>query len=158
MFKENEDAVSPVIGTILMVAITVIIAAVIAAFVFGLGTSESKGPTANIKVNPVPETIGIMDMKIQHKGGDRLVSGDWQLSIVPVGQPPAFKASSSDFAVGDQIITTNLTSGTGNYTVTNRMISSDGISGNFSSGSKYEVKIVVYPFGTQVLDTVVEIR
>ena len=33
-FRENEDAVSPVIGVILMVAITVILAAVIAAFVF----------------------------------------------------------------------------------------------------------------------------
>lgn len=31
-FRENEDAVSPVIGVILMVAITVILAAVIAAF------------------------------------------------------------------------------------------------------------------------------
>ncbi len=34
--KRNDDAVSPVIGVILMVAITVILAAVIAAFVFGL--------------------------------------------------------------------------------------------------------------------------
>ncbi|NQS74246.1 MAG: type IV pilin N-terminal domain-containing protein [Methanoculleus sp.] len=33
---KNEDAVSPVIGVILMVAITVILAAVIAAFVFGM--------------------------------------------------------------------------------------------------------------------------
>lgn len=37
--RENEDAVSPVIGVILMVAITVILAAVIAAFVFGMGGS-----------------------------------------------------------------------------------------------------------------------
>jgi len=34
--KGSEDAVSPVIGVILMVAITVILAAVIAAFVFGM--------------------------------------------------------------------------------------------------------------------------
>jgi len=33
---KNEEAVSPVIGVILMVAITVILAAVIAAFVFGM--------------------------------------------------------------------------------------------------------------------------
>jgi len=32
----NDEAVSPVIGVILMVAITVILAAVIAAFVFGM--------------------------------------------------------------------------------------------------------------------------
>jgi len=38
-FRENEEAVSPVIGVILMVAITVILAAVIAAFVFGMGSN-----------------------------------------------------------------------------------------------------------------------
>ncbi|MFP3947034.1 MAG: archaellin/type IV pilin N-terminal domain-containing protein, partial [Archaeoglobaceae archaeon] len=41
MFRKrfaDEKAVSPVIGVILMVAITVILAAVIASFVFGLGS------------------------------------------------------------------------------------------------------------------------
>lgn len=37
----KDDAVSPVIGVILMVAITVILAAVIAAFVFGMAGSVS---------------------------------------------------------------------------------------------------------------------
>jgi len=41
-FSKNEDAVSPVIGVILMVAITVILAAVIAAFVFGMAGNISK--------------------------------------------------------------------------------------------------------------------
>ena len=40
--KGSEDAVSPVIGVILMVAITVILAAVIAAFVFGMAGNVSK--------------------------------------------------------------------------------------------------------------------
>ncbi len=39
---KEEEAVSPVIGVILMVAITVILAAVIGAFVFGMGGSLSK--------------------------------------------------------------------------------------------------------------------
>ena len=34
--NKNDDAVSPVIGTILMVSVTVILAAIIAAFVFGM--------------------------------------------------------------------------------------------------------------------------
>ncbi|MDI9633648.1 MAG: type IV pilin N-terminal domain-containing protein [Methanolinea sp.] len=49
-FIKDEEAVSPVIGVILMVAITVILAAVIAAFVFGLagttGSSKNVGITA----------------------------------------------------------------------------------------------------------------
>lgn len=44
---KNEEAVSPVIGVILMVAITVILAAVIAAFVFGM-TGDMPGATKNI--------------------------------------------------------------------------------------------------------------
>jgi len=40
--KKNEEAVSPVIGVILMVAVTVILAAVIAAFVFGMAGNLQK--------------------------------------------------------------------------------------------------------------------
>jgi flagellin-like protein len=41
---KDDGAVSPVIGVILMVAITVILAAVIAAFVLGLGDTEDPAP------------------------------------------------------------------------------------------------------------------
>ncbi|NLE28017.1 MAG: type IV pilin [Clostridiaceae bacterium] len=50
-FRENEDAVSPVIGVILMVAITVILAAVIAAFVFGMGSNIGTTKTVAVTVN-----------------------------------------------------------------------------------------------------------
>jgi len=43
----DDDAVSPVIGVILMVAITVILAAVIASFVLGLGGQQSTAPQAS---------------------------------------------------------------------------------------------------------------
>jgi flagellin-like protein len=46
----DEDAVSPVIGVILMVAITVILAAVIGTFVLGLGDQvQSSAPNANFQ-------------------------------------------------------------------------------------------------------------
>ena len=41
-FNKNEEAISPVIGTILMVAITVIIAAMIGTFVFGVPQNIQK--------------------------------------------------------------------------------------------------------------------
>lgn len=54
-FTEREEAVSPVIGVILMVAITVILAAVIAVFVFGLAgdleTSAQKDVTVKTGVS-----------------------------------------------------------------------------------------------------------
>ncbi|MDD1666743.1 MAG: type IV pilin N-terminal domain-containing protein [Methanomicrobiales archaeon] len=49
--KKKEEAVSPVIGVILMVAITVILAAVIAAFVFGMagGVTRTKSVAATAR-------------------------------------------------------------------------------------------------------------
>jgi flagellin-like protein len=44
---DDDNAVSPVIGVILMVAITVILAAVIGAFVLNLGGSQDAAPTAS---------------------------------------------------------------------------------------------------------------
>jgi FlaG/FlaF family flagellin (archaellin) len=143
----------------MMVAVTLILATVIAAFVFGFSADRpTNRPTSAIKVENVPATIGIIDLRIQHAGGDRLVSGEWKLSIVPVGNAPVYRDSSSDFSVGDQIITTNLTSGTGNYTVTNNAVFTDGTAGNLTSGGKYDVKIIVFPLKAMVLDTVVIVR
>lgn len=47
--EEGERAVSPVIGVILMVAITVILAAVIASFVLGLGDTDDPAPTISFE-------------------------------------------------------------------------------------------------------------
>jgi len=48
---KDDDAVSPVIGVILMVAITVILAAVIASFVLGLGDQNNPAPTADFEID-----------------------------------------------------------------------------------------------------------
>jgi archaeal type IV pilus assembly protein PilA len=47
---KNDEAVSPVIGVILMVAITVILAAVIASFVFGMAGNISKTKVVAVTV------------------------------------------------------------------------------------------------------------
>ncbi len=59
VFIRHEDAVSPVIGTILMVAITVILAAVIGAFVFGVPThiQKAKFMGSSIKVDTNGGTV-----------------------------------------------------------------------------------------------------
>jgi flagellin-like protein len=162
MLKRNDEAVSPVIGVILMVAIAVILSSVVLMFVFGMGKPDPKGPTAAITVTTITETIGIPDLKIQHKGGDRLVGGDWFLSIVPAGQPPAYVASSpgSDFVVGDQIITTNVTTNSSVIVVTNSSVyyTTAGSGSDMVIGQKYDVKMIIYPFKTMIVDTVVEVR
>jgi flagellin-like protein len=157
--KQNDAAVSPVIGVILMVAITVILATVIATIVFGFTSDRpTDRPTCAIKVENVPATRGIIDFRIQHLGGDRLESGYWKISIVPVGKPPVYRDSSTEFNAGDQIITNNLTSGNGTYTVTNSVVYTNGTAGKLISGEKYEVMIVVFPYKAMVLDTVILAR
>ena len=62
-FTKNDEAVSPVIGVILMVAITVILAAVIAAFVFGMAGNISKTRTVAITAShPTATTIVVTNM------------------------------------------------------------------------------------------------
>ena len=61
----SEQAVSPVIGVILMVAITVILAAIIAAFVFNMGNTLSTSYVVATTANQVSET----DIDITYQGG-----------------------------------------------------------------------------------------
>ena len=159
MFKKNDEhAVSPVIGVILMVAITVILAAVIAVFGFGFGGPDQKGPVANIQVTSVPETQGIIDMKIVHKAGESFKAGDWRISIVEVGSPPKYITASTGFSVGEQIITTNLTNSAGTVTITNNNITVVGTATQLKPETKYDVKIIVFPYKTLTTDDIVTVR
>jgi flagellin-like protein len=70
----DDDAVSPVIGVILMVAITVILAAVIGTFVLGLGQNVQKSsPTASISFDQSGDVSNSdAEVTISHDGGDPL--------------------------------------------------------------------------------------
>ncbi|AKJ39190.1 type IV pilin [Methanosarcina barkeri] len=65
LFRKDDKAVSPVIGVILMVAITVILAAAIGSSVFSKGAVES-APQANFDI----KAAGDEAVKIEHLGGD----------------------------------------------------------------------------------------
>ncbi|MPM71371.1 hypothetical protein SDC9_118336 [bioreactor metagenome] len=65
----NDKAVSPVIGVVLMVAITVILAAAIGSSVFGQGPAKS-APQANINAKL---TNNSQNVTIEHLGGDTIV-------------------------------------------------------------------------------------
>ncbi|MDD5614625.1 MAG: type IV pilin N-terminal domain-containing protein [Candidatus Methanoperedens sp.] len=165
IFRKNEEAVSPVIGVILMVAITVILAAVIAAFVFGLGGSQQAAPTASIVASNNPDTQAY-DLKIQHKGGDMLKGGDWKLSVVNAsgsGTSPNFVTSTagSDLAVGAQISISNTTTGcpgSMNCTLGNSSFSINAGNNPIATGQKYDIKLVHIPSNAMLLDQVVEVR
>lgn len=100
-FQNDDRAVSPVIGVILMVAITVILAAVIGTFVLGLGDSLGDNqPSASISVSTSADAI-----TLEHDGGDRIESGDLRVVVddltndaTPINQPNEFN---STFTVAD---------------------------------------------------------
>ena len=60
LFEGDDRAVSPVIGVILMVAITVILAAVIGTFVLGLG--DSLGGSSSVGVSVSGDTVTLSCM------------------------------------------------------------------------------------------------
>lgn len=80
----EKRGVSPVIGVILMVAITVILAAVIGTFVLGLGDSIESSPQAswNIESVNLNDGDGTNDgVKITHQGGATIDQSDLKVSI-----------------------------------------------------------------------------
>lgn len=65
----DKKAVSPVIGVVLMVAITVVLAAVIGAFVFSIGIRPVT-PQASFVVKSCSKTTG--GIILEHQGGDSM--------------------------------------------------------------------------------------
>ena len=85
LFKD-EGAVSPVIGVILMVAITVILAAVIGTFVLGLGDQiKTTTPTASFTVDFEDDVNAHStqwdNLTISHTGGDKIKSNVINLTL-----------------------------------------------------------------------------
>jgi len=65
----RNDAVSPVIGILLMLVVTIIIAAVVSGFASGLAGGQSKAPQASIEETTDFPTH---NATFQHKGGDSI--------------------------------------------------------------------------------------
>jgi len=95
LFNDN-DAVSPVIGVILMVAITVILAAVIGTFVLGLGDQVSNtSPQASFTFDQAtesgyddgdtdtgdPDEPDLIEVTVTHDGGDKISESNLDISV-----------------------------------------------------------------------------
>jgi archaeal type IV pilus assembly protein PilA len=84
--KIKDDAVSPVVGVMLMLVVTIIIAAVVSAFAGGIGGSQVKTPQASFLITTgwVVSDSGAVstsqyDFAIHHTGGDPVPTKDTQL-------------------------------------------------------------------------------
>ncbi len=84
LFRKDDKAVSPVIGVILMVAITVILAAAIGSSVFSKGTAES-APQANFDIKAgAASTEDNTTINVEHLGGDPVHFEDSITKVVAV--------------------------------------------------------------------------
>jgi flagellin-like protein len=89
----DDDAVSPVIGVILMVAITVILAAVIGAFVLDIGSDQQKVPQASWDSSQDTHAVDDADgdsidsadqfpqVTITHEGGDAISESNLDVTV-----------------------------------------------------------------------------
>jgi len=128
---DDDRGVSPVIGVILMVAITVILAAVIGTFVLGLGDSLEQAPQAQIAVE---YDSGSSNILVSHDGGDTIPVGELDI-IIDGGASSDFSSNAantydnSEFAVGD--------------------------TANFAGGEGDTVRIIHAPSDSIIVDTTV---
>ena len=77
ILRSDDQGVSPVIGVILMVAITVILAAIIGTFVLGLGQNTQAAPQASLAVSDASDDLrddgtNQAALSIRHDSGDGL--------------------------------------------------------------------------------------
>ncbi|WP_049979524.1 type IV pilin [Halolamina rubra] len=107
---DDDRGVSPVIGVILMVAITVILAAVIGTFVLGLGDSLEQAPQAQLDAEG-----GTGEITLSHNGGDALPSADITINVEDASGTTNPFSITGDFSVGDTA-TASVSANT--YTVT----------------------------------------
>ena len=88
-FLRDQRGVSPVIGVILMVAITVVMGAAVAGFVYGYLGNVTEAP--NVVLSLLDDPTDSVSLLIKHSGGESVAANDWKCSITPG------KESSSDF-------------------------------------------------------------
>jgi len=112
----DEDAVSPVIGVILMVAITVILAAVIGAFVLGIGGSQTQTPQASWEWSTGSPSSNVCSVTgdgvstdpsvhVTHQGGDEL-----QTKNLALGGKDCPDGTSSPVTAGNSIVINQVSS------------------------------------------------
>ena len=93
MKRENrkDDAVSPVIGVMLMLVVTIVIAAVVVMFSTGLTGDTKTTPTAMFEVSGMDTGVTglygeeLIYLNIRHKGGDAIPLSDLKINLEQVG-------------------------------------------------------------------------
>ena len=84
ILKKKEDAVSPVIGVMLMLVVTIVIADVVAAFAGGLGSDVEMAPTAALDI----DVFSNGKVKIEHLSGETLTNEKITIKVTDANGNP----------------------------------------------------------------------
>ncbi|MFC6904307.1 type IV pilin N-terminal domain-containing protein [Halalkalicoccus tibetensis] len=121
----EDRGVSPVIGIVLMVAITVVLAAVIGAFVMGMGDELGDStPTASVNAEITDD-----DVVFYHEGGDTMDEDDLR---VVTGEGDEGIDGSETFGSGQSLAVTESTT---NNDIDSESLTGETVSLVFDDGS-----------------------
>jgi flagellin-like protein len=155
----DDDAVSPVIGVILMVAITVILAAVIASFVLGLGDQAgSVAPQASFTSDydlnaPNPSSYD-GNLSVTHDSGDPIITENLYLRGSGFHTPD----DNSTWAGYNKTVDSNdnVTSASVSGTSEGQPAAVAGNQIEFSANDNYELRVVWEASGGESSNTMLE--
>lgn len=144
--SSGDRGVSPVIGIILMVAITVILATLVGAFVLDLGQqAENDSPQASFQVSAFPAANQI---ELEHLGGDELRHDETRIVVESGGTTrfDAVDAGSRDvLSVGSSALITLNDSNDDRLDLTSdgtAVVTVDGGAGSFSPGDRITITLI----------------
>lgn len=127
--SDDSRAVSPVIGVILMVAITVILAAVIGTFVLGLGDSVESAPQASFNFDY--DDTGTEEVTIRHRGGDNIDASKLEVRV----NGASIDEASAEYEDGSSTLSDQYSS----FNAGNEVIIQDTSGSGYSSGDNVDV-------------------
>jgi len=171
LLAEDDRAVSPVIGVILMVAITVILAAVIGTFVLGLGQQAGQNaPQASVTISDASEQYvsgaagtTVDTFKMEHDGGSKVETNDLTL-IIRDTSDDTIAASWDDWTTtqSDQALFHDGTAISGNTEISAgsllKVQEQDSNSLDLSSGTEYQIEIIHNPSDSTLASGTVELQ
>lgn len=100
--KKRDDAVSPVIGVMLMLVVTIIIAAVISGFAGGVMTSQEPTPSASFDVSLTDDSLSLTVRSIS----EEISSKDIAIVLSKAGQTRKLVPGASTVPFGFNIVET----------------------------------------------------
>ena len=163
--RKDAEAVSPVIATILMVAITVVLAAVLYVMVLGFGGTSTQTPTSSLsKITPGP-SYGVKfqfapmskdtawtDVSLQLSDGSTTVQ--WSPLTTDLDNGTTAKYVGATKTLGSMTVWCNITDLVGNGYVTSGdyLPFTTGSAATFSAATTYTATVIYDPTSSKVCD------